>query len=332
MNAFGDPYTIARLPRTYDPELLLRDLQALRDIPRAAQPGPYHKGEWTGVALYSQGGKQNAMPPGPGVEPYQPTELLRRGPYFEKILEELECPKQVVRLLTLPPGGVIGEHFDFDTNFQYGLVRLHIPIVTDPRVEFIVAGQRCTWNVGELWFADFSKPHQVRNDSDITRVHLVMDLEINDFLLALFPPELVDREKAKGIAANRGTLRMNETELSRYRCRFDVPGSAMPALVLGKSLASIARGATGRLGILNGDLVCFLNEEPAFAVDPISERSLAIRGLPQGCTLEFDLVGGLPGALELVLRGVPEDLFAARLGYMTGPSLPERVIPLPLKP
>ncbi len=31
-----------RLPRTYDVELLKRDLQTLRDVQGAPQPGPYH--------------------------------------------------------------------------------------------------------------------------------------------------------------------------------------------------------------------------------------------------------------------------------------------------
>ena len=38
-----DPVAV-RLPRNYDVQLLQRDLQALQDIQRAAQPGPYHKG------------------------------------------------------------------------------------------------------------------------------------------------------------------------------------------------------------------------------------------------------------------------------------------------
>ena len=40
-----------RLPRTYDVELLQRDVQTLQAARRAPQPGPYHKGEWTGIAL-----------------------------------------------------------------------------------------------------------------------------------------------------------------------------------------------------------------------------------------------------------------------------------------
>jgi hypothetical protein len=36
-----------RLPRQFDVQLMVRDLEALQEIKRAAQPGPYHKGEWT---------------------------------------------------------------------------------------------------------------------------------------------------------------------------------------------------------------------------------------------------------------------------------------------
>jgi hypothetical protein len=44
-----------RLPRTYDVKLLQRDLETLEEVQRAPQPGPYHKGEWIGIALYSMG-------------------------------------------------------------------------------------------------------------------------------------------------------------------------------------------------------------------------------------------------------------------------------------
>src|SRR5450755_4690071 len=130
-----------RLPITYDVDLLLRDLQVLRDVPTAPQPGPYHKGEWTGIALHSMGGKDSVFPSSPGMDRYQETDSLRQTPYFKQILDELQCPKEVVRILFLPPGGHIKDHFDFHTSFQFGLVRLHIPILTDPGVAFIIDGQ-----------------------------------------------------------------------------------------------------------------------------------------------------------------------------------------------
>src|SRR5215467_15788635 len=128
-----DPVAV-RLPLTYDVQLLQRDLEALQEVRRAAQPGPYHKGEWTGIALYSMGGKQSVFPSAAGTDHYQETEELKRAPYMHQILSELECPKEVVRILFLPPGGHIKDHFDFHTSFQFGLLRLHIPIVTHPDV------------------------------------------------------------------------------------------------------------------------------------------------------------------------------------------------------
>src|SRR5205823_4883884 len=158
-----------RLPRTYDVDLLLRGFRALSDVPTAPQPGPYHKGEWTGIALYSMGGKDSVFPSSPGMDRYQETEQLRRAPYFKQILDELESPKEVVRILFLPPGGHIKDHFDFHTSFQFGLLRLHIPIVTHPDVAFIIDGQRMDWKAGELWYGDFSRVHSVKNDSQIVR-------------------------------------------------------------------------------------------------------------------------------------------------------------------
>src|SRR5579863_2544276 len=139
-----------RLPLTFDADLLVRDLQVLREVPTAPQPGPYHKGEWTGIALHSMGGKNSVFPSAPGTDHYQPTEHLQKTPYFKQILEEMACPKEVVRILFLPPGGHIKDHFDFQTSFQFGLIRLHIPILTNPDVAFIIAGQRMDWKAGEL--------------------------------------------------------------------------------------------------------------------------------------------------------------------------------------
>ena len=98
-----------RLPRTYDIELLRRELNALEEVRRAPQPGPYHKGEWTGIALYSMGGKQSTFPIATGTGHYQTTEELQRAPYFKQILDELKCPQEVVRILFRPLEGSVDE-------------------------------------------------------------------------------------------------------------------------------------------------------------------------------------------------------------------------------
>jgi len=79
------------------------------------------------------------------------------------------------------------------------LLRLHLPILTHPDVAFTIEGQRMNWKAGELWYGDFSRVHSVKNDSQIVRVHMVIDVQINDFVLSLFPEDFIARRRAEGI-------------------------------------------------------------------------------------------------------------------------------------
>ena len=319
-----------RLPRTYDVDLLLRDFRALSDVPTSPQPGPYHKGEWTGIALYSMGGKDSVFPSSPGMDRYQETEQLRRAPYFKQILDELECPKEVVRILFLPPGGHIKDHFDFHTSFQFGLLRLHIPIVTHPDVAFIIDGQRMNWKAGELWYGDFSRVHSVKNDSQIVRIHMVIDVQINDFLLSLFPKDFIERRRPEGISMTREPMPASEAELRRFVCDFRIPGEFMPMFVIGKPLSTLARGAVASVRLVDGKLMVLLNNEPAFRLERMAENTFSISGLPPGIILQFQEQRNAIREVGLDLKGLPKDLYSARLGMFRGPSIDQRRVTLPL--
>jgi hypothetical protein len=327
-NVSIDPPSI-RLPRTYNPERLQRDLDAVRHIKQAAQPGPYHAGEWTGVALHSMGGKQSVFPSAPGLETYQETEALSYTPYFKEILDGLECPKEVVRVLTLPPGGHIKDHYDFHTNFRYGLIRLHIPIITHPDVEFVIAGERVRWKEGELWYGDFSKVHSVKNNSPITRVHMVIDLQINEFILGLFPPDYVARRRADGISICRTPLSASESELRRYMCDFDIPGELLPMFTIGKSLMSLSKGARAAVRLIDGALIVHLDNEPAFRLNKIADHTFSVTGLPPGISLAFREEAGEVREVTINMKGLPKDLYFARLGKVRGEAIPDRTIALP---
>jgi aspartyl/asparaginyl beta-hydroxylase (cupin superfamily) len=122
------------------------------------------------------------------------TPLLARCPYFSHVVDGFGCPVQRVRLLRLEPGANIHEHRDLGDGWAMGRVRLHVPIVTDERVEFYVDGLRVHMRAGELWYCDFTRPHRVHNKSDIGRVHIVLDLLVDRWLRDLFPPEpIVER-------------------------------------------------------------------------------------------------------------------------------------------
>jgi Aspartyl/Asparaginyl beta-hydroxylase len=319
-----------RLPKTYDVDLLLRDLDTLREVRKAAQPGPYHQGEWTGIALYSMGGKDSVFPSAPGMDRYQETEFLLRTPYFKKILDELECPKEVVRILFLPPDGHIKDHFDFHTNFQFGLLRLHIPIVTHPDVAFIIDGEQMKWNAGELWYGDFSRVHSVKNNSQIVRVHMVIDVQINDFLLSLFPADFVARRRAEGISMTREPMPASEAELRRFTCDFRIPGEYMPMFVIGKPLSTLVKGAVASVRLIDGSLMVLVSNEPAFRLERLSDDTFSIAGLPPGITLQFQEQNRVIREVALNLKGLPKDLYSARLGKFQGSSIDHRRVILPL--
>jgi Aspartyl/Asparaginyl beta-hydroxylase len=324
-----EPVSI-RLPRTYDEALLQRDLEAVKHVDQAPQPGPYHAGEWKGVALYSMGGQQSVFPSAPGLDRYQETAVLKHTPYFKAILDELVCPKEVVRILTLPPGGHIKDHYDFHTNFSYGLIRLHIPIVTHPDVAFVIDGQRVDWKEGELWYGDFAKVHSVKNDSPITRVHMVIDVQINEFVLGLFPADYVERRRAEGISMTREPISASEAELRRFMCDFQIPGEYLPMFTIGKSLFSLAKGSPAGVRLMDGQLVVLLDNKPQFRLEPIGGDTFSIAGLPTGITLQFREGQSRVEEVILNLKGLPADLYFARLGKPRGEAIPDRSVSLPL--
>lgn len=324
-----DPVSI-RLPRTYDVAKLVRDLQVLRDVKTAPQPGPYHQGEWTGIALYSMGGKQSTFPSAAGTDHYRETPELQKTPYFKEILVDLKCPKEVVRILFLPPGGHIKDHFDFHTSFQFGLLRLHIPIITHPDVAFVINGERVSWNAGELWYGDFSKVHSVKNDSPLVRVHMVIDVQINDFVLSLFPPDFVERRRAEGISITTDPIPASETELRRFTCDFRIPGQFMPMFVIGKPLTALVRGAKAAVRLLDGKLTVLIDNAPAFCLERLGDDVFGISGLPPGMTLQLKRDNHVVREVILHMKGLPNDLYSARLGIFQGPAISTQSVSLPV--
>ena len=286
------------------------------------------QGEWTGIALHSMGGKDSVFPSAAGMDRYEETENLKRSPYFKCVLDDLKCPKEVVRILFLPPGGHIKDHFDFHTSFQFGLLRLHIPIITHPDVVFFIGGQRVVWNAGELWYGDFSKVHSVKNDSPVVRVHMVIDVQINDFVLGLFPEDYIARRRAEGISVTHEPLPASDAELRRFACDFRIPGEVMPMFVIGKPLTTLARGAVASVRLIDGKLAVLFDNQPAFRLERVSPDTFGISGLPPGMTLQFREDSNTVKEVVLNMKGLPKDLYAARLGKFQGPSLDERQVSL----
>ena len=98
---------------------------------------------------------------------------MKESTYLQEVLSNFKCPLQAVRLLKLNVGAVIKEHRDAELGFEYGEIRLHIPVITHEEVEFYLDKERIQLQEGECWYMNFNLPHSIINKSKINRIHLV---------------------------------------------------------------------------------------------------------------------------------------------------------------
>lgn len=178
-----------QLPFAFDADSLKADLA--RVLPGDWRPHfnrEYYQGEWKALALRSTTGRVDQIHRRhDDTREAVPTSVLSRCIYFQEVIGSFQCPIWNARLMSLSPGSKILEHEDHFMGFEYGLVRIHIPIITDYQVEFFVAHERLSMNEGEAWYIDFGLPHSVHNRGQRDRVHLVVDCKVNEWLVKLFP-------------------------------------------------------------------------------------------------------------------------------------------------
>lgn len=145
-----------------------------------------YNGKWTSIALLSQNGNYNAINALPNDEPLLPTQVLESCKYFNEILNDFLFEKTAVRLMQLNAGAVIKPHTDNCLGYEDGFFRIHIPVITNPDVEFILDGERLIMGEGECWYIDANFTHSVTNNGTENRIHLVIDGIRNEWTDTLF--------------------------------------------------------------------------------------------------------------------------------------------------
>lgn len=276
-----------KLTRTFDPEALQAGYLAVRQAAErtpAGYPGEGHVG-WTSIWLHSASS---------GASP-----VLDRAPYLREVLSELQLRFRLARLLLLAPGGVIREHQD--SFLSKRIVRLHLPIVTHPDVELYLAGTRCVWRAGELWYGDFSLPHHGVNRSGLARVHLVLDVTSDQNLLRLFPSgQVPERLAALGDDSLKNEL--DQRLLERFAFDFTLPaGFRLP----GTGHQDLATAAEGCVRLVDSELCVFVNQQPLLKAVPASEDTLDLLGLAPEARLQYAFEGDAIRSVTLTLGATP---------------------------
>jgi Aspartyl/Asparaginyl beta-hydroxylase len=179
-----------RLPLTFDADLLVRDLRILSAVEWTGHfVKQNYEGDWSVIPLRATAGASHPVMmiySDPTARCFEDTPMLQGCRYFRKVLDAFQCPLRTVRLMRLTPGSIIKEHADLDLSFENGAVRVHIPVTTNPDVEFRLNKSRVIMEPGSSWYLRLSDPHSVSNRGRSDRVHMVIDAVVNDWVTAIF--------------------------------------------------------------------------------------------------------------------------------------------------
>lgn len=178
-----------RLPLAFDARALAADLTAIEHDPW--QPHfvrDNYRGDWSAIALRAAAGETHPIRliyANPTATEWVDTPLMARVPAIRAAVATLACPVQSVRLMRLGAGSAILPHDDLDLAAEQGRARLHLPIISNPGVRFVLNGEAVPMELGELWYLRLSDTHEAVNEGETPRVHLVIDVLANDWLLAM---------------------------------------------------------------------------------------------------------------------------------------------------
>lgn len=159
---------LLQLPIRFDADRLAAEVNALPMSAWMPHPTGFVGNE--AVPLVSPGGKLTDAFDGP----MGPTEHLQRCPFIMSLMAELDGVWGRSRLMGLAGGAVVPEHIDVHYYWRTHL-RIHIPVVTNPGVLFTCNGETVHMKAGECWVFDSFALHDVQNNGDDRRIHLVLD-------------------------------------------------------------------------------------------------------------------------------------------------------------
>lgn len=157
-----------RLPIRFDVLRLQQELSQFSSEDWAAHPLKF-KGN-SAIRLISANGEENDDIAGEMMI----TPHLRRCAYVHQVFAAFHSVLTRSRFMRLAPGDIVPPHSDINYHWL-SRTRIHIPIVTHPDVCFECDGTEVHMAEGEAWIFDNWRRHSVANNSDITRVHLVID-------------------------------------------------------------------------------------------------------------------------------------------------------------
>ena len=157
-----------KLPIQFDAAALEAEVRALPITAWDRHPSGFVGNE--AVKLISVGGGLTDLYDGP----MGPTIHLRSCEYIQEIMAEIGAVWGRSRLMGLAAGSEVPRHVDINYYWRTHW-RIHIPVITNPGVEFTCGDETVHMAAGECWVFDSFRFHRVENKGSERRIHLVID-------------------------------------------------------------------------------------------------------------------------------------------------------------
>ena len=90
-----------------------------------------------------------------------------------------------VLVVKLPPGASITPHIDSGSHAVY-YERFHLCLQAGPGCHFRVGEDWVEMKAGELWWMQNQIEHEVTNESDVDRIHLIVDAKCRNWVEAVY--------------------------------------------------------------------------------------------------------------------------------------------------
>ena len=159
---------LLKLPIRFDADELAREARALPAAAWTAHPTGFEGNE--AVRLITPGGVETDDMKGEMA----PTEHLLASPYIMRAMASIGAVWGRSRLMGLGAGAEVPMHVDSHYYWRTHW-RIHIPVVTNPGVQFTCGGETVHMAAGECWVFDSFRSHKVHNGGVEQRIHLVLD-------------------------------------------------------------------------------------------------------------------------------------------------------------
>ena len=182
---------VSQIFRLEDAQLraLQREVASL-DVQWTNVYSEYHTGGWQTLSLMNRTSK----PTDTLIENCEPVEtsLLERMPETRALLRGLGFRYLFARLAKLEVNAFIYEHRDYQELRNERLLRLHIPVITNPFSSLVVDRTRIHLALGYIWKLNPIHRHAAANFGKESRIHIILDCYIDEALEALLNAETLD--------------------------------------------------------------------------------------------------------------------------------------------